>query len=311
MKAFILTEGGLVLGLGHLTRCLSLYQEFKRKGIHPEVIINGDETIEGIVRCERYCILDWVKNQEKMFDVIRGADIVVIDSYLADKTIYKTISDAAKVPVFLDDTNRLSYPKGIVVNSLICAEDFCYPGNEGRVYLLGVDYVCLRDAFLSFGGKNIRRKIKNVLVTCGGINHYDWVKSVTEYLSKEFSVTVNIIGANGARADAGIMMKAMVEADVCVTGGGQTIHELARCGVPAIGICFAENQLVNLRKWAQTGFVEFVGKYNDDGIVQKIGKTLSMCDFQKRKRMSMIGRQYIDDNGARRIVEKILAYAKN
>ena len=36
MKVFIITEGSKNTGFGHITRCLSLYQAFKERGILPD-----------------------------------------------------------------------------------------------------------------------------------------------------------------------------------------------------------------------------------------------------------------------------------
>ena len=49
MKVYILTEGGYDIGIGHVTRCLSLYQAFEVKGIKPFFIINGDETVKDLL----------------------------------------------------------------------------------------------------------------------------------------------------------------------------------------------------------------------------------------------------------------------
>ena len=45
MNVFIITEGGKNIGFGQITRCLSLYQTFKERGIKPKFIINGDSDI--------------------------------------------------------------------------------------------------------------------------------------------------------------------------------------------------------------------------------------------------------------------------
>ena len=46
MKVIILTEGGKNMGIGHLARCLSLYQAFEDKNINAEIIVNGDKTLK-------------------------------------------------------------------------------------------------------------------------------------------------------------------------------------------------------------------------------------------------------------------------
>ena len=50
MRVFIITEGGRNIGFGHITRCISLYQAFERRKIIPELIVNGDNTIEELLK---------------------------------------------------------------------------------------------------------------------------------------------------------------------------------------------------------------------------------------------------------------------
>jgi len=57
MKVFILTEGGEEIGFGHLIRCISLYQAFEERGITPKFVVNGDESIEDLLKNKSYEIL--------------------------------------------------------------------------------------------------------------------------------------------------------------------------------------------------------------------------------------------------------------
>jgi spore coat polysaccharide biosynthesis predicted glycosyltransferase SpsG len=45
LKVKILTEGGKDIGLGHISRCLSLFDELLKRKISSELIINGDVKI--------------------------------------------------------------------------------------------------------------------------------------------------------------------------------------------------------------------------------------------------------------------------
>ena len=121
MKVLIVTEAKRDTGLGHLTRCAALYYAFRRKGVVPEYIVNGDSSSRGLLTVRKYKVFNWLKNKQRLFDEIKGADIAVMDSYLADIDLYKKISGLVKTPVYLDDEKRLDYPGGIVVNPAPCA----------------------------------------------------------------------------------------------------------------------------------------------------------------------------------------------
>jgi UDP-2,4-diacetamido-2,4,6-trideoxy-beta-L-altropyranose hydrolase len=49
MKIFIVTEGGKGIGFGHITRCTSIYQAFEQKGLIPEFVINGDNSVKDLL----------------------------------------------------------------------------------------------------------------------------------------------------------------------------------------------------------------------------------------------------------------------
>jgi spore coat polysaccharide biosynthesis predicted glycosyltransferase SpsG len=104
------------------------------------------------------------------------------------------------------------------------------------------------------------------------------------------------------------MLELMLKTDICISGGGQTIYELARVGVPTIGICFAENQMLNLKNWMKIGFMNFVGWNNEENVFERIKNIIHKMDYNKRFKMSQVGRKFVNGQGAIRVVEKITHY---
>jgi spore coat polysaccharide biosynthesis predicted glycosyltransferase SpsG len=97
----------------------------------------------------------------------------------------------------------------------------------------------------------------------------------------------------------------MLEADICISGGGQTTYELARVGVPTIGICFAENQLNNLKYGEKEGYLKFIGWYDDKSLLIKIVNGVKSLNFYKLVHMSRSGRKSVDGKGVLRILKYI------
>jgi spore coat polysaccharide biosynthesis predicted glycosyltransferase SpsG len=147
MKVFIITEGTKNTGFGHITRCLSLYRAFEERRITPKFIINGDDSIEGLLKHIIYQIINWIDEKNRLFETVKDVDIAIIDSYLADISFYKKLSELAKIAVYIDDNKRLDYPKGIVLNGNIHAETLNYPKKDGITYLLGTKYTPLKKEF--------------------------------------------------------------------------------------------------------------------------------------------------------------------
>jgi len=326
MKGFILTEGSRNIGFGHVTRCLSLYQAFEERRIRLKFFVNGDDSIVELIENTDYKIINWIREDELILKEMEGADLAVIDSYLADKEFYENISRTVKVPVYIDDNKRVDYPRGIVVNGNIHATDLSYLTKEGVTYLLGTRYTPLRKEFWKVPKKEIKDRVKSIMVTFGGDDIRNMTPKVLKLLSENYPEVEKkvIIGKGFCNIDeiesvadentnfvyypnAEQMKQVMLDSDIAISAGGQTLYELARVGVPTIAVVVAQNQLRSVKKWKETGFLEYSGSWRDPGFHSKFFISIeSMLSFQNRKRRSFIGRAQVDGKGALRIVDEVL-----
>lgn len=323
IRTFILTEGSTNTGFGHITRCISLYQAFKENGIVPEFFVNGDESIKDLLRDLNHKIFNWLREQEILFNLLKIADIVVIDSYLADYEFYKKISESVKVPVYIDDNKRLEYPEGIVINGVVNAKEFQYLEKKGVTYLLGSQYIPLRKEFWDVPEKEIRENIENILITFGGDDMKNMTPKALKILVDNFpEVVKNVIIGKGFKnieeiksvvdrrtnliyyPDAEGMKKTMLNSDIAISAGGQTLYELAKIGVPTIAIAVSDNQINNVVGWQRTSFIDYAGWWEDEGIVDNITKSLNkLKNRTERKKRAEIGMEIINGQGAIRIVK--------
>jgi len=326
MKVFILTEGGKNIGFGHITRCLSLYQAFEERGIKPKFIINGDNDIESLLNGANYQLLNWIEKLDKVFELIKGADIAIIDSYLADISFYIQISNLVKIPVYIDDNKRLDYPDGVVVNGNIHAETLNYPKKDGITYLLGTKYTPLRKDFWEVPEKKIKEKIESIMVTFGGDDAKNMTPKILVFLNDKYPNLIKNLIIGGAFQnideikkcadkntnlihcpDAEKMKEIMLESDIAISAGGQTLYEFARVGVPTIGICVVDNQLGTIEAWEMTDFLEYAGFYDEDNIIKRLNKLLkNMQDIKIRESKSKTGRKIIDGKGSLNLIDKVI-----
>ncbi|MDD5680703.1 MAG: glycosyltransferase [Candidatus Omnitrophica bacterium] len=333
MKIIILSEGGSNIGFGHMARCSSLYDCFERRGIKPNFIINTDTGNDELLRGRNYEIVNWLKERKAIFKIIKGADIAVIDSYLADLSFYGNLSRMVKVPVYIDDNKRLDYPAGIVVNSTAGAEEISYSRQRSIDLLLGSNYALLRKEFWSAPKKTIRSRTRSVMTTFGGDDFRDMTPRVLSLLNREYPALLKYVIIGGGFKGSNIkkiekmmnkntrliyrpstkrMKEIMLMADLVVSAGGQTLYELARIGVPTIGICIADNQRRNLRGLEEAGFLEYAGKWNDAKILNRLhGCIERLKDHRVRVRKSAIGRRAVDGKGSKRICDFILRRAQD
>ncbi len=312
MKVSILTEGGRGVGFGHLTRCLSLCQAFEEKGITPEFIINGDDSILDLLKRRVYKKFNWLQEEKRLLGLVGDVDIVVIDSYLAKKALYSRIFRTHKkcLLVMMDDYKRIDYPEGIVVNPSIYGDKLDYLKKKGVRYLLGKDYIILRKEFWDLPKKVINKNLENIVVTLGGMDCSSLICRMQGPLRENFDLNLNIIEPKKKFMSANKIRFLMFRCDACISGSGQTTYELARIGVPNIGICLSENQRINAEMLRKKGVMEYIGGHKDRDLLKNLGLAIEKLSSQKiRIKMSMAGRRLVDGQGPRRIVRKVLKYA--
>ena len=307
LNVYILTEAGKNIGFGHLMRMIAIYQAFEIKNIKPKFIINGDESVEEYLKETEYEIFNWIDNQKRLFDMIKDADIAIIDSYLADLTFYEKISKLVNLPVYYDDNNRIEYPSGVVVNGNIHAKDLDYPKRDDINYLLGLEYLPLRKEFWEVPEKKIKENVESIMITFGGDDFRNMTPKVLKLLAENYpNIKKNVIIGKGFKnikeiekasdentaliyfPDAQKMKEVMLESDIAISAGGQTLYELAKVGVPTIAVIVADNQYLAAKKMFNMEMILSVFMYpelrNTFGkLVEDINLPIDKRKFSKNK----------------------------
>lgn len=325
MDVLFITESGRNKGCGHLIRCLSLCQAFEERGIQPEFVISGDDSARQILKDRKLRQFNWEKNFHQLVRMANNVDIIILDSYMADQAMYKSLTAKVKCAVFFDDNRCMDYPQGIVVNGNIYATELNYPENNKVIYLLGPDYVLLRKAFWKIPKKNIREEIKSVMVTFGGDDSKNMTPEVLRSLAQHFPHWEKRVVVGPAvhstqeieyaadkhtrlyeSLDDTQMRDMMLVSDVAVSSGGQTLLELARIGLPTVAIAVADNQRNNVRSWEDTGFIESAGSWSDHDVFSSVVHRLKrFTSYKRRRQSSETGRNLMARNGAEKIIDTI------
>jgi UDP-2,4-diacetamido-2,4,6-trideoxy-beta-L-altropyranose hydrolase len=279
----VFTEAGSNVGLGHLTRCTAVCQGFEEKGISPELIVKVVGDFSGKFEYKNYRILDWMQEVRLFEKLLEDVNLAIVDSYLADEDVYRLISKKDFPAMYFDDTQRLNYPEGIIVNEAIGAENISYMQRNNSNLLLGLQYTPLRKVFWDIGNRTYNNKVNDVLITFGGTSDTEFVEELLTVLSSRFSgikwhivlgseklTRPAVFDKRGIKVyfelDGKGIYDLMMNCDFCISAGGQTIYELARVGTPAIAVCWAENQKDNLNGWKNTGFIRKWFRPDDDDI---------------------------------------------
>lgn len=306
MKAVFLTEGGKFFGFGHVVRCAALQEAFEEKGIISEFLVNADNSVACLLENVNHRICDWLSAKEQVLRIIDKEDIVIIDSYWADLEFYEEISKKACVAVYLDDHKRINYPQGIVLNSAIYAEELDYSYDHENIFLLGTRYASLRKEFWDVPQRKWDGGVRKTLITFGGTDCSDLIRGIAGFLKDKFHCTFHCVDFK-KRINASSLLQLILDSDLCLSGGGQTVYNLARCGLPTIGICLSDNQLLNLEWWGKTKFLEYVGGCKDNDLLGKIEAILDAPNLDEFLSGGEVGQKYVDGQGARRVVQAILS----
>ena len=311
MKVAIFTEGGRNIGFGHIARCLALSQGIR--DLMPDAvikfIINGDSLTERFLKDYDFEVLNfnWQTHNEKTLNLARTSSVSIIDSYLTGKYLYDEISKINNTLLFMiDDYNRIEYPAGVVINPSIYGDMLAYPQKKDVVYLIGSEYILLRKEFWSAPEKDINKQVKNAIVLFGGISNTDLTQRVTRLLEDRFDLDVFANRPEDKIYDSKGMLEIMLDADICVCGGGQVTYELARIGVPTVGICLFKNQELNLEWCYKKDIIKYAGYHSDKNLLERIESGVKdYLPYEKRIYHSRIGRECVDGKGPRRIAEYI------
>lgn len=326
MKVFIVTEGSKRIGFGHITRSLALYQAFEEKSAEPVFVVNGDDSIASLLNGKRLNIFNWIDNNAKLMDLLLSSDICIIDSYLAGIEVYQRISEAAKLPVYIDDNLRLEYPPGVILNPSVFGDKLDYPRSKKIIYLLGGQYVLLRKEFWRVAYRPVSMTIKSVMVTFGGDDIRNLTPGVLRLLTRCYpEVKKNIVVGNGFvnkqaldaigdnktkityAPDAASMKNIMINSDLAISACGQTLYELARIGTPAIGVSVADNQMNNARALEAAGVIKYAGWWEDGNLISSIDSNLKMMRGRMiRSDMAQKGRDLVDGLGPKRVVSSLM-----
>lgn len=319
LRALILTEAGGSRGLGHLSRCSALYEALQEHRVQASLLVDLPHDSALSPSDSKWSARSWLRTPPDL-DELSNYDIVIIDSYLADVKLYEAIASRVPCLVSFDDTCRVKYPPGIIVNSCISAQPHLYAGHDG-VLLVGAEYAPLRRPFWRCTPPEPAQSISKVLVTVGGGVQSDLGLQIASSLAQQFPScqlqllsgkasgnpheTLNLEVKHGLNAES--VYVAMRWCDVAISAGGQTLNELAAAGVPTIMFPIAANQLPNVSGWQKSGaFLRVEGSTADDIVPQLPAALHQLASTHERLMRSELAQRMVDGRGALRLASAII-----
>lgn len=327
MKIYILTEGGGKFGYGHITRCTSLYDEVKKRNYDVEFVINGDSKVKDYLKGKQVRVENWL-SFEFINKSLTKSDLIIVDSYLISEEQCRYLTSKVKGCLFIDDNNRINYFKGTVVNPSIYGSFIDYPRNKDINYLLGKDFIILRQSFMESEITLKEKKAESILITMGGSDSLNLTSKVVKILLRHFPNLEKkiIVGLGYAylkelekevdsntvvyqNANEELVKEIMVDSDMAITAAGQTIYELIKTSTPFIPIKVVENQQNNIEGIKKLNLVNNVlNDYTDEKSFEKslLKEMNFIMNKINRETFSERMKDIIDGKGPERIIDILL-----
>jgi UDP-2,4-diacetamido-2,4,6-trideoxy-beta-L-altropyranose hydrolase len=338
-KILFRVDAGPKIGLGHLQRCLSLATALRHFNTGCFFLTNEEQTLRDRVKRFGFdgrtlgAIEPWGTDDLTQTMAVAAAHkcgAIVVDSDYEGVEYLSQLRNAGYYVVAIEDTAPHPFPCQLVVNGDAHARQLPYQAiSEDTRFLLGPEYSILRREFWDVPPRVISENVDRILVTLGGADPYNIMPRVInelDTLPEAFSISVIVgpffenfsqVQVAAQRAQRGITLvkspdsvrDLMMEADLAVSAGGQTLYELARVGCATVAVRMASNQDGQLAAFEEFGFLRIVGYAEHGGIVEAIGSAVRtlLADSEARAAMSVAGKSLIDGQGALRVAQTIVA----
>lgn len=313
------TEGDRVRGLGHVSRCSAYADEWSRRGGRVVWMLDGDEAAMNLIQPGQEVRITRWQNGVAGSLTDHAAAVTLMDSYTAPAGVREAIAAMSAETVFIDDLWQL-WPAGRVVHPAPDRRPTEAPAaHPDSIWLEGPHWHPLRGPFIDLPPRRpTRERVERVLVVFGGGDlrgvgatmadraHAVWPQAAVDLVlgaGQERPVTAPHLTVHQA-LDAAAMARLMRNADVAISGAGQTIFELARCGTPTVMVGIADNQRANLEQWpGLCGFID-AGSWDGADLTDRVSQGLiALGPAHARQQVSQRACGIVDGQGVRRLFD--------
>lgn len=251
MKIAFFTEAGSERGMGHLIRCQTIANEFEQNNIEINFFLDSDINYD-----YKFKNLTYFKWEELNINI--HYDVIFIDSYEATEDIYNTLQKKTNLGIYIDDYERIDYPKGTIVNFAPDSKELFFKNrNKNSEYLLGLDYIPIRKEFLKY--KNLKKE-KKLFIMLGGSDTANLSLNIIEALKdidiKKVIVSNNEITSNKLskydnvkvlfQSNDDELIKEMATSSYAISTASMSLYELSFLQIPTIIIAVSQNQITGV-----------------------------------------------------------------
>ncbi len=331
MKIVIRVDAHCEVALGHLNRCIALSSGLIELENSVEFVVYNDKSAIDLLENLglSFQTTQYKINESGIFkydkSIIKNIDpdILIIDSYYIDDQYIDNMKEVTPYVIYLDDVGK-NYNVDMVINPSCKANHLDY---KSKIRLLGNQYTILSHTYWNQGFNNELKKVSSVMITMGGVDHYNLSSLVINYLNQiDSTLKVNIIIGPYYDNKAKIMKSieqsnlnveifegltniypVICMSDIAISAGGTSVYELAATSTPMIGISLWENQKNNIDCLSSNNAILPLYYSTKKEFNSELYDSMKELINNSMLRISMAksSRNYIDGQGVRRIALEI------
>lgn len=330
-------DGNASIGSGHIMRCLSIADAFKRKQ-KDSLFVLADKTFQSLVK-ERgyvtYILESDYRDMDSELDDMKNTiavyrpEMLIVDSYYVTKKYLQELKEIAYL-VYVDDLAAFAYPVDVLVNYNVYGLDVAYKSlyYKENVTLpklvLGLRYAPLREMFRNIPKRKQNETVKDILISTGGADPIHLALKLVQHIaennySQRFHFLVgtmntdyddikNIASKHNnmfVHHNVKDMKKLISSCDLAISAAGSTTYEISACGVPMITYVLADNQILGAALFEKLGLAISCGDLrNHDNAAKILMNSIELLskDFALRKVIGTLMQKLVDGFGADRLV---------
>ena len=314
-KILFVVTGNNIVGLGHVYNSLLVANDILNHEI--KFLVDKDSLLAAEV-LSRYNYEVIVQTKPEILDDIKVLmpDIVINDRLDTDEKYISNLKEICSKVINFEDLGSGAAIADLVFNAI-------YPENkEYDHHYYGADYFLLRDEFLLSKPKVILKKVKEVLITFGGVDPLNNTLKVLQSIYKyciDKDIRIQVVAGIGYNKfvtlknfpqvsilhDVKNISDHMLNADIIFTSAGRTVYEIASLGIPCVVLAQNSRELTHYFASSENGFIN-LGLGSKIGSIEILTVFESLiCDFQKRSSASSLMKKTDFKSGRKTVINLI------
>ena len=329
-------------GFGHLSRCLIIYKELKRKGFYVEFLIDDNSDAENILEKKNIVFTTFSQKRnhtnkyKNILKILKDGKFIgiILDMREFNDVLSKKIFHSDYKTIVIDDAWGKNAYADLIINVTMIDDYHKYTKfNKNSKLLLGTKYYIIEQKFANNRKKIIdvkEKKYYRITITMGGSEPNCFTLKMLKPILEIPNIIIDVIWGpffedsqemeKIAKENKNVnLIKSSLDllpffkkSDIVISNGGNTIFELITIGIPTISIAMHKHQIPYLNYFRSKGLTKYVG-YWKESKKSKVKEELNglLKSVKIRRNMNAFSKKFLDGKGTKRTVKEIIECLKN